>query len=250
MHNPVKAKLMAGEVSLGTWNMIGHSIAAEILGRAGFDWVVMDLEHGVMDFPQLVTHCQVLEGLGVVPMCRLPAIRPEYFKWALDAGAGGVIVPWVRSEEDARAAVQFAKYPPQGIRGTALTRAQGFGETFEDYVSTANAETMVVLMIEHIDAVDTIEAILAVPGVDAVFIGPYDLSASMGLMGQLQHPAVEGAIQKVLAVAQAKGVTAGLHVVEPTSGEWQQRAAEGFRLIALGMDVTMLAKVARRLLLA
>jgi 2-dehydro-3-deoxyglucarate aldolase len=209
----------------------------------------MDLEHGVMDFPQLVTHCQVLEGLGVVPMCRLPALRPEYFKWALDAGVGGVIVPWVRSVDDARAAVRFAKYPPQGTRGTALTRAQGFGETFDDYVGTANAETMVVLMMEHIDAVDAIEEILAVPGVDAVFIGPYDLSASMGCIGQLTHPGVEAAVQKVLMAAQAKGVTAGLHVVEPAPGEWQQRAAEGFRLIALGMDVTMLAAAARRLLI-
>ncbi|NSW53260.1 MAG: 2,4-dihydroxyhept-2-ene-1,7-dioic acid aldolase [Anaerolineae bacterium] len=248
MHNPVRAKLAAGAVSLGTWNSIGHTIVVEILGRAGFEWVVMDLEHGVMDFPQLVAHCQVLEGLGVVPMCRLPAIRPEYFKWALDAGVGGVIVPWVRSAADARAAVQYAKYPPQGMRGTALTRAQGFGETFDDYVGTANAETMVILMIEHIDAVQAIDAILEVPGVDAVFIGPYDLSASMGCMGDLHHPALEAAVQAVLRAAQAKGIAAGLHVVKPAPGEWQQRAAEGFQLIALGMDVTLLTDAARGLL--
>jgi len=246
--NAVKQKLAAGQVALGGWNMIGHSIAVEVLGKAGFDWVAMDMEHGVMDFPQLVVHCQVLEGLGVVPFSRLPAIRPEYFKWALDAGARGVIVPWVRNAEDARNAVAYTRYAPEGMRGAALTRVHDFGSAFDTYTHSANEQTMLVLMIEHIDAVNQIDDILSVKGVDAIFIGPYDLAGSMGLMGETRHPRVAEAIQQVLAASRKFHIAAGLHLVDPEPGELARRAAEGFQLIALGLDTTLLNTAARQML--
>ena len=248
MENIVKQKLINNQVSIGTWTMLGHTIVTEILANAGFDWVALDMEHGVINFAQVASHCQVLEGKGVVPLCRLPSIQPEYFKWALDAGAKGVIVPWVRSVEDVERSVSYAKYAPEGVRGVALTRVHGFGNSFDDYVQYANQETLVVIMIEHIDAVNEIENILDVPGVDAVFIGPYDLSCSMKLIGQLHHPEVETACSRVLDSAIRKGVAAGLHIVEPDNGELEQRISDGYTFIALGMDVTMLNSASRRLL--
>ena len=248
MENIVKQKLINNQVSIGTWTMLGHTIVTEILANAGFDWVALDMEHGVINFAQVASHCQVLEGKGVVPLCRLPSIQPEYFKWALDAGAKGVIVPWVRSVEDVERSVSYAKYAPEGVRGVALTRVHGFGNSFDDYVQYANQETLVVIMIEHIDAVNEIENILDVPGVDAVFIGPYDLSCSMKLIGQLHHPEVETACSRVLDSAIRKGVAAGLHIVEPDNGELEKRISDGYTFIALGMDVTMLNSASRRLL--
>ena len=186
-------------------------------------------------------------GEGSAALIRLPISAPEHFKWALDTGAEGVIVPMIRSASDARHAVAYAKYPPTGDRGIGISRAHGYGATFGEYVATANDETLVVLQVEHIDAVNAIEAICAVPGVDAVFIGPYDLSGTMGLLGQVHHPDVEAAIARVLHVAQGAGVVPGLLIGDPQPGEVARRAAEGFRLISVGVDSMMLVNAAHAL---
>lgn len=248
MKNPIKEKLAAGQVSIGSWNMIGHPVVAEILAQSGFDWLALDMEHGVIDWPQAVVQMQAIQGCSCVPLCRLPINDPVHFKWALDAGAAGVIVPMIRSAQEARRAVAAAMYPPDGIRGVGICRAHCYGMCFDEYVSMANAETLVVLQIEHIDAVNDIEQICAVPGIDAIFIGPYDLSGSMGRIGQLRHPDVEQAVAHVLQVAQSSEVAPGLHIVDPRPGEIEQRIEEGFRLIALGMDVLFLRKSAQALL--
>ena len=223
MQNSVKATLLAGEASIGTWNMIGHPMVAEILAQSGFDWVALDMEHGVMDWPQAVVQMQVIQGNGSAALCRLPVNDPVHFKWALDAGAEGVIVPMIRTANDARLAVRSSKYPPQGARGVGICRAHDYGISFDEYVSTANAETLVALQIEHIDAVNSIEQICAVPGVDALFIGPYDLSGSMGQMGEVHSPMVEQAVTRVLQVAKASGIAPGLHIVDPRPGEIEER---------------------------
>jgi 2-dehydro-3-deoxyglucarate aldolase len=240
--NPVKRKLKKGMVSLGTWNLIGHPLVTEILANAGYEWITLDLEHGTIPFSDLAAYCQLLEGKGVLPLCRLPGLQPEYFKWALDAGAMGVIVPMIKNPQDALDSVRYAKYPPQGERGTALTRVHAFGDTFDEYMALANQETMLVLMIEHIDAIHHINAIAAVDGVDALFIGPYDLSSSMNLTGQLNHPHVETACDQVLKTARSHGLAAGIHLVDPTPEDIAIRIRQGYTMIALGMDVVMLRK--------
>ena len=245
MKNIVKAKLVDGEVSIGTWNMIGHPVVAEILAQAGFDWIALDMEHGVMDWPQALVQMQVIQGNGSVPLCRLPVNDPLHFKCALDAGAAGVIVPMIRSAEDAHQAVLSSKYPDQGTRGVGICRAHAYGAAFDDYVSTANEETLVALQIEHIDAVKNIESICAVPGVDAVFVGPYDLSGSMGRMGKLHSHEVEQAVSHVLQAARSLGIAPGLHIVDPRPGEIEQRMEQGFRFIAVGLDILFLGKSAR-----
>ena len=240
--NPVKRKLNKGMVSLGTWNLIGHPLVTEILANAGYEWITLDLEHGTISFSDLATYCQLLESKGVLPFCRIPALQPEYFKWALDAGAMGVIVPMIKNPQDARDSVRYAKYPPQGERGTALTRVHAFGDTFDEYMALANQETMLVLMIEHVEAVRHIESIAEVEGVDALFIGPYDLSSSMNLTGQLNHPEVETACDKVLRTARKHDIAAGIHLIDPTPEEIALRIRQGYTMIALGMDVVMLRK--------
>ncbi|MBN2502963.1 MAG: hypothetical protein JXB38_19445, partial [Anaerolineales bacterium] len=152
--NKVKTKLLAGQPTLGCWNLIGHPVVAEILAQAGFDWLALDVEHGVMDWPQVVAQMQAMQGTACVPFVRIPANRPEYFKWALDGGAMGVIVPMVGTEAEARQAVTQAKYPPQGTRGVALARAQAYGADFDAYVQTANQQTLVVVMIEQAAGVE------------------------------------------------------------------------------------------------
>ena len=247
MHNTLKTKLRQGEATVGTWHMIGHPVVSEILAQAGFDWVALDIEHGAFPWPQALGSVQAVQGRGCAALLRLPISAPEHFKWALDTGAEGVIVPMIRTAEDARQAVAYAKYPPHGERGIGIGRAHGYGATFGDYVETANAETLVIIQIEHIDAVNDIDAICAVPGVDAVFIGPYDLSGTMGLMGQVRHPDVEAAITRVLRAAQDAGVVPGLLIGDPQPGEVARRVAEGFRLISVGVDSVMLVNAARAL---
>ena len=247
MDNKIKAMLARGEPAVGTWHMIGHPVVAEILAQAGFDWIALDMEHGVMDWPQALGLMQAIDGHGCTPFCRLPINQPEHYKWALDSGAQGVIVPMIRTLDDARQAVAAAKYPPDGMRGVGVCRVHGYGADFDTYVRTANDETLVILQIEHIDAVNCIEEICELPGVDAVFIGPYDLSGTMGVMGQVHHPDVEAAVQHVLDVALARGVTPGLLIADPAPEEVAGRIEEGFRLISIGLDTLMLVNAARAL---
>ena len=247
MHNVVKAKLLRGEPSVGTWTMIGHPVVAEILAQAGFDWVVLDVEHGVMDWPRVLGQVQAVQGQGCAAICRIPVNTAEHFKWALDSGAEGVMVPMVLTADDARQAVTFAKYPPDGIRGVGVCRAHGYGATFQSYVEQANDETLVILQIEHIDAVRNIDEICAVPGIDALFVGPYDLSGTMGLMGQVHHPEVEAAVRRVVDAARAANVTVGLLIAEPRPGELAERIAEGFNLISVGLDTLLLVRGAQAL---
>lgn len=250
MHNTLKAKLYGGEATLGTWHMIGHPAVSEILAQAGFDWVAVDVEHGAFPWPQALDVVRAIQGRGCAALVRLPISAPEHVKWALDTGAEGIIVPMIRSAEDARQAVAYAKYPPRGERGIGIGRAHGYGATFGDYVATADDETLVIIQIEHINAVDAIDAICAVPGVDAVFIGPYDLSGTMGLLGQVRHPDVEAAVARVLHAAQAANVVPGLLIGDPQPGEIARRVAEGFRLISAGVDSVMLVDAAKALVTA
>jgi 2-keto-3-deoxy-L-rhamnonate aldolase RhmA len=247
MHNQIKEKLARGESSIGTWQMIGHPIVTEILAQAGFDWVVLDIEHGIFDWPAALGHVQVIQGHGCPVLFRLPINAPEHFKWALDTGAEGVIVPMIRTVEDAQRAIAYAKYPPEGERGISIGRAHAYGAAFDDYVATANTETLVALQIEHIDAVENIEGICVLPGLDVVFVGPYDLSGTMGLMGQVTHPDVEAAMTRVVRVAQEAGVVPGLLILDPKPGEVAQRIVEGFRFISIGLDTTMLLNAVKEM---
>ena len=248
----VKDKLRRGEPSIGSWMSLGHVTSAEILASAGYDWVVVETEHTAIDVSEVLRLLIAIEGRGAVPLVRLAWNDPIQCKAVLDSGAAGVLVPMVNTRADAELAVKSVKYPPLGFRGVGLARAQGYGPGFDEYVRRANSDTLVGVQIEHIDAVNNIDEILSVPGIDATFIGPYDLSMSMGLPGQLLHPDVMAARQRVLQATRAHGIVAGIHLLHPERAviELPECLAQGYRFIALGSDILFLGDGCRSLLAA
>jgi 2-keto-3-deoxy-L-rhamnonate aldolase RhmA len=243
-----KSKLRAGEAALGGWIMIPHPSVAEIMAGEGFDWIAIDLEHTSANVRDVHDMALALKGTGVDLLVRLPCGDATLAKLVLDTGAGGIIVPAVNTPEKAAQAVAMAKFPPEGSRGVSLCRATDFGRNFANYFKSHNEDVTVAIMIEdYIGACDA-NAILETPGLDAVFIGPYDLSTSMGLAGQCQHPEVLAAQAKVLAACQRHGVAPGIHVVTPDQEELKRRLAEGFRFIACGIDTLFVQQGCRTML--
>ncbi|MBQ1497301.1 MAG: aldolase [Sphingomonas sp.] len=242
----LKAKLAAGETAIGSWLTLPSVAIAEILALAGFDWLVVDLEHSVTSIDVAGDMIRVIDLCGVSPLVRLTSNDPDQIKRVMDAGAHGIVVPMVTNAEEARQAVAATRYAPAGIRGVGLARAQGYGATFRDYLDwQARGGPIVIAQIEHIDAVDALEEILAVDGIDAFIIGPYDLSASMGLPGQFDHPDFVAAMARIAATATRLGKTSGLHVVEPGAEGLRKAHAAGHRFIAYSVDIRMLDVAAR-----
>ncbi|TSA53223.1 MAG: 2,4-dihydroxyhept-2-ene-1,7-dioic acid aldolase [Nitrosomonadaceae bacterium] len=241
----LKSKLSQGELTIGSWITLGHPAIAEIMAAAGFDWLVLDMEHSVLELSEIQTLIQVLDGQQCPAIVRLTSNHPDQIKRVMDAGATGVMVPMVKSAADAKAAVQSVYYPPRGQRGVGLARAQGYGARFQQYRSWLEDNAVIVAMIEHVDAVKAIDEILAVDGIDAYIIGPYDLSGSMGRPGELDHPDVQSAIARVLEAGQRSGKPGGIHVIEPDQEELQRRIAAGFNFLGYGLDIRILDSLCR-----
>lgn len=245
----IKAKLRRGEASIGSWMSMAHVSIAEILAGAGYEWVVVETEHTAIDVSEVLHLLIAIERSGAVPLVRLAWNDPIQCKAVMDSGAAGVLVPMVNSKADAELAVKSIKYPPLGFRGVGLARAQAYGERFDEYVRSANDDSLLIVQIEHKDAVRDIDEILSVPGIDGTFIGPYDLSLSMGLPGQLDHPDIVAAKRRVLDATLARGLTAGIHLVHPdrAARELEGCLREGYRFIALGTDILFLGDSCRAL---
>ena len=241
----LKSRLSKGELTIGSWITLGHPSIAEIMASAGFDWLVLDMEHSVLELSEIQALIQVLDGKQCPSIVRLTSNHPDQIKRVMDAGATGVMVPMVKSAEDARAAVQSVYYPPRGQRGVGLARAQGYGSSFQKYRSWLEENAVIVAMIEHVDAVNSIDEILAVDGIDAYIIGPYDLSGSMGRPGDLNHPDVQSSIARVLEAGHRSGKPGGIHVIEPNQDELQRRIAAGFNFLGYGLDIRILDSVCR-----
>jgi 2-dehydro-3-deoxyglucarate aldolase len=245
LHNKVKEKLKAGQVSLGSWVMIGHQASAEILAAAGFDWITVDMEHTSIGYETLPVLLAAIRSRGPEPFVRVEANDPAVIKRVLDCGASGIIVPLVNSAAEAEAAARAARYPPAGFRGVSLGRASDYGANFPDYFRSINDEVLVVAQIEHYLAVEAIDSILAVPGVDAVFLGPYDLSGSMGIVGQFDHPRMAEARRRVLEAGRRAGKAVGFHEVRLEPQPVQALLDEGFTMVACGIDTIFLRDGAR-----
>ena len=245
----IKEKFATDKPSIGSWMSMGHVSIAEILSRAGFDWVVVETEHTAIDVSEVLRLIIAIENQGALPLVRLAWNDPIQAKAVMDSGAAGVIVPMVNSKEEAELAVKSVKYPPEGFRGVGLARAQGYGVDFDEYMDCANKDGLLMIQIEHIDAVNNIDEILSVPGIDGTYIGPYDLSCSMGLPGQLNHPDVEAAKKRVLEATRSHGLAPGIHLVHPEAarGELGGCIEQGYRFIALGTDILFLGDVARQM---
>lgn len=240
MESTLKVKLKRREVTVGSWITLGHSAIAEIMAKAGFDWLVVDMEHSAITLHEAQQLIQVIELCGVTPLVRVGENNLNLIKRVMDAGAHGVIVPMVNSKEEARNAVNAVKYPPLGIRGVGLARAQGYGMDFERYKNRVNRDSVVIVQIEHIKAIENLEDILSIDGIDAFFVGPYDLSGSLGIPGQLKHPKVVRAIGRVMRIAKRYKVIPGFHVVQPDTKEVETKIKEGYGFIGYCLDTLFL----------
>ena len=234
----LKRRLRDGATALGAWLSIADPAVAEIMAGAGFDYILIDTEHAPWSLESLQTALLAFRAVPTVPIVRVP--WNVHVKQALDVGAGGVLAPMVRSAAESRALVASAKYPPDGIRGFGPRRASDYGRNIDAYVTGANAATIVIPQIEDVGAAEAIDQILAVPGVDALCIGPNDLSGSAGVLRQHDHPVVRGAIDRILKAASARGIAVCTGVTLPLEQQ-HDWIARGARLALLTSDVELLA---------
>jgi 2-dehydro-3-deoxyglucarate aldolase len=229
---------------IGTIVSLASPEVAEVLSDAGFDWLFVDAEHSPLE-ALAIQH--ILQGAGATPcLVRLARADEVAIKKALDVGAAGVIAPMVNSPEQAAQVVRWARYAPLGTRGVGVGRAHGYGFKFQEYVASANEETVVVVQAEHIDAVNNMAAIVQVPGVDGVLVGPYDLSASLGRLGEVTHPDVVSAIERVTQVCLAAHMPLGIFGMSAEAV--QPYVRRGYTLIAVGIDTVLLGNAARQVL--
>ena len=242
LDNPFRVRLGLPDVPLGTWLMSGTTSTAEAMGRAGFDWVLVDLEHVPVDDRDALHILQAVAGTNACAVARLAANDAVLFKRALDMGAQTVMVPFVDNAQAARQAVSHAKYPPLGTRGfAAVHRASGYG-TASDYAARANDSVFTIIQLETSQAVAALEEIAAVPGVDALFLGPGDLSANMGHIGNLAHPEVQAVIADVARRCRAIGVPCG--IVGPTPEMVSTFIRLGYGFVAVSSDMGMMMRQA------
>jgi 2-keto-3-deoxy-L-rhamnonate aldolase RhmA len=245
MAHDFRARLKRHDTLLGTMVTLPSAATAEILADLGFDWLFIDGEHGPLETADLVTILQVA-GQKTACVVRVPEAAEAPIKKALDLGADGIIVPQVNTAEQAASVVRFARYAPEGSRGIGLARAHGYGQRFGEYLATANREIAVIVQAEHALAVENIDAIVRVAGIDAVLLGPYDLSASLGKTGRVDDPVVVDAIRRVTDACRAAKMPLGYFGV--TAAAVRPYVAQGYTLIVAGVDTLFLGNAAKALL--
>ena len=244
--NWIRERALNRELLSGTWLNLGSSMTAEIAGLAGFDWVVLDLEHGAGDHDSLLHQMQAVSATPAAPIVRVAWNEAPRFKRVLDLGCAGVLVPYVTTPDEAKQAVAAVRYPPRGIRGAAtMTRATAFGRNAADYLAAASENLLTVVQIETESTLDYVDEIAAVDGVDVLFIGPLDLSINMGIPQQLDHPRFRAAVAKVNQAARRAHKAAGILLFSPD--QLEQTVADGFTFIGLSSDGNVLADGMRNL---
>lgn len=241
----LRKRIKAREVTLGSWITIGHPNVAEILANAGFDWLVIDIEHNPIDPAMVQTLITTIQSKGVKAIVRVSKNEEVVIKQVLDAGADGIIVPMVCSKEDAIQAVNYAKYPPIGKRGVGLARAQQYGRHFDAYKQWVAEGLFVIAQIEHIDGINNLEDIIGVEGIDGTIIGPYDLSGSMGMPGEFEKPIVKDALKRYIDACKKHNFPMGFHVVDARPEKIQEKIEEGYSFIAYGTDFLFMGETAR-----
>ena len=244
--NRFKTRLLAGDTLIGCWLNLADGYAAEIMGTAGFDWLVIDGEHGPNDLVTIREQMTALAASPSEPVVRVPMDEPWLFKQLLDIGVRTFLVPNVESAEQAEAIVAACRYPPAGIRGAgaALGRASRFGE-IADYMAGADGQICILVQIESRKGLDALEDIAAVEGVDGLFIGPWDLSTDMGFVGNPAAPEMRETIRTGLSRIKATGKAPGILAIDDATIE--RYLEEGARFIGVGADVAILAMTARAL---
>lgn len=240
--NPVKHRLAQGLPTIGHWISLASPSIVEMLASFGLDWMLLDTEHSPAEGETVENMLRALKGTGVVPLVRVASNDPALIKKALDRGAYGIVVPLVNTLEQAQEAVAAAKYPPEGIRGVAGTRASLYGLEFQDYFAQWNKEVLVVCQVETAQALENVDLMATVPGVDVLFVGPNDLSANLNMFRQFDHPEFRAALQRVLSAAQRNGIATGY--LASTAEDALERIDQGFRFVSVASDTRLLAAAA------
>jgi len=237
----LKAQLASGRVVIGSWLTVPDAAVAEIMADAGFDYVLIDTEHAPWSLESLQVAMLAFRGVETVPIVRVPWNDHVSIKQALDLGAEGIMAPMVRTLAEAKTLLAACRYPPQGSRGFGPRRASAYGRNTDAYVAEANCGVIVIPQLEDVHTVDEIDSILALDGIDALCIGPNDLSGSIGAMRQHDHPVVVNAIDRTLAAARARNVAVCAGVTLPAEGQraWIERGA---RMILVTSDIELLAR--------
>lgn len=252
----IRQLLKAGQPAIGSWLQLPSPDVAELMAQAGYDWLAVDMEHGSFGPETLPNVFRAIESAGAAPFARLPEADKVWIKFALEAGACGLIFPMIESFDQLAKAIDLATYPgydawrkngkANAYRGVGFCRANAFGQNFADYREFVARELVLVAQIEHIGAVNDIEAIISHPRLDAIMVGPYDLSGSMGLTGQFDHPDFQKAMDKIATACRKSGMIMGCHVVEPDPALLQKEIDRGSRFIAYGIDTVFLWHSAKR----
>lgn len=238
--NRLRALLKQKATTYGLWVTMESPTLTEIAGALGMDWVCVDMEHGHLDFREVMEHVRAVRGSETTVLVRVPEIQGEKVKRVLDIGAHGVLLPLVRSRADVERGMRLARYPPEGERGVGGERAVKWGLGFQEYLDHANEETLIIPLIETVDAAENIDDVLSVPGIEAIFFGPSDLSTDYGYLGQWEGPGVAQKILDIRNKADAMGIGSGIMTTSVEDG--LMRRDQGFAMVGLGSDSGLLIR--------
>ncbi|MCU6669704.1 2-dehydro-3-deoxyglucarate aldolase [Enterobacteriaceae bacterium H4N4] len=243
--NKFKAALAANQIQIGCWSALASPISTEVLGLAGFDWLVLDGEHAPNDVTTFIPQLMALKGSNSAPVVRIPTNEPVIIKRLLDIGFYNFLIPFVENVEEAVQAVASTRYPPEGIRGVSVShRANMFG-TVPDYLVQSNKNITILVQIESQQGVDNVDAIAATDGVDGIFVGPSDLAAAFGHLGNANHPEVQRAIQHIFARAKANGKPCG--ILAPVEADARRYLEWGATFVAVGSDLGVFRSATQKL---
>lgn len=241
----LKAKLNNNKLTIGSWLTIPHQAVIEILGTAGFEWLTIDMEHSSISIESIMNLIGHIQGNEMQALVRVSKNEEVAIKRVLDAGADGVIIPMICNKKEAEQAVNYVKYPPKGKRGVGLNRAQKYGTAFDTYKKWVNDEVVIIAQIEHISAVNNLEDIISVPGIDGIIVGPYDLSASMGYPGEYERKDVQNALLKIDKVANKLDKPLGFHVIDSSYSKMIEKINKGYSILAFSLDFFFLGDKVR-----
>jgi 2-keto-3-deoxy-L-rhamnonate aldolase RhmA len=238
--NPLRAKLKAGKQTYGMWVTLESPHITEVAVEMGLDWIVIEMEHGHLDWRDVVNHVRVVSGTQTAAVVRVTEAQQGTIKRALDIGANGVILPMIGSGDELERAYEFGRYPPRGVRGVGGERAVKWGLDWDDYLKYADQETLLIPLLETKSAVENSNDILAVDGLETIFFGPADMSASYGFLGQWEGPGVAEAIQQIRAKAADQGISSG--ILGRNTAEVLARRDQGFQMIGIGADMNLMMR--------
>ena len=243
--NSLKEKLASKALTIGSWITIASTEIIEILSTAGFEWLVIDLEHTSITLSEAKVLIQTIQANGMSALIRVSSNNETEIKKVLDIGADGIIVPMVKSKKEIEKAISYTQYPPSGVRGVGLNRVHKYGTTFKEYREYSKSNIVVIAQIEHIKAVENLEAILSCEGLDGTIIGPYDLSASMGFPGEYDRSDVLETLEKVEKTTLHSNKSLGFHVIESDHSHSVKKINKGYTFLAFSIDFFFLGDLAR-----